>query len=307
MKLILLFLFLLTSIDLYSFEYEYVYRNNNDSTTNCYLKIYPTTDEIKGIVVRDFTNLPDMTRKSYYNFLELSSEAGYLTLITNTSKQYPELYTSDSVMQLLDEMIHEVLIAEQLPADNIFIGGISASGTRALRYAQYCNRGKSDIKPKGVFVVDSPLDLGRFHNSAIKHKDNFSGGMLTEANWMIPYFNKLFGGTPSDVPEKYINGSVFSHPDSLNYNASTLKNTSIILYHEPDIDWWIEERGASYYDINSFDIAAFTIFQKKIGNNDIELVTTSGKGYDKKGKRKPHSWSIVDEKYLLNWIIERTE
>jgi len=307
MKLTILALLLTFYLDVACYEYEYVYRNPNDSTTNCYLKIYPNTNDIKGIIVRDFTNLPDMNRKPYFNFLKLSSDAGYLTLITNTSKQVPELFTSDSTMKMLDQMINEAISEEKITSDNIFIGGISASGTRALRYTQYCNSGKSNIRPKGVFVVDSPLDLKRFYNSASKHKDNFSDGMLAEANWMIPYFNKLFGGSPADVKEKYINSSVFSHTDSVNSNALALKNTSMIIFHEPDIDWWIEERGATYYDINSFDLVAFTVFLEKNGNNDVDLVTTTNKGFDRNGKRKPHSWSIVEEEYLLEWIIERTE
>lgn len=131
--------------------------------------------------------------------------------------------------------------------------------------------------------------------------------MLDEAKLMLPMFDSLFGGSPQDHPEAYLRSSVFSHADSVGGNAALLKNTDMILFHEPDIDWWIKERGCSYYDINSYDLAAFTVLQKNLGNTGVTLVTTSGKGFDRQGHRKPHSWTIVDEDYLLQWILERTE
>lgn len=286
--------------------YEYVYKNPADSTFSCYLKIFPKTEDIKGLIIRDFTKLPDTVKKSPYRFTELSAEAGFMTVITNTSKQFPELYTADSTMKLLDDIIHEVIKQHDIPEENIFIGGISASGTRAMRFAQYCAKGKSDIKIRGVFAVDSPLDLARFYNSSFHHKKNFTDGMLWEANWMLPLFDSLFGGGPDEFYNRYKSASVFTHQDSVGGNAQVLKNTDIILFHEPDIDWWLKERGAGYFDINSFDLAAFTIQLQRLGNENVELITTTEKGYDKQGHRKPHSWSIVDEGYLIEWIIRRT-
>lgn len=288
-------------------NHEYVYKNPSDSSFNCYLKIFPKTDSIKGLIIRDYSNLPNISKKSPYQFWELSKQAGMMTLITNTSKQFPELFTSDSVLKILDDMVQEVVSQHKIPRNNIFIGGISSSGTRALRYAQYCAAGKSTIKIRGVFVVDSPLDLERFYNSAFQHKKNFSGGMLWEANIMLPLFNSLFGGNPQEKLNAYRNSSVFSHSDSLGGNAPLLSNTGIVIFHEPDIDWWVNERGCSYYDINSYDLVAFAVLMKKLGNQQVDLITTTGKGFDRKGNRKPHSWTIVDENYLINWILSRME
>lgn len=80
-----------------------------------------------------------------------------------------------------------------------------------------------------------------------------------------------------------------------------------MIFHEPDIDWWISERGCSYYDINSYDLVALTVLLKKLGNKHIDLITTTGKGFDREGSRKPHSWTIVDEDYLMTWILIRIE
>lgn len=287
-------------------QYEYVYRNPADSAFNCYLKFIPETDSIRGLIVRDYSELFDARQKSPYEFTKLALKAGMMVLISNTSNQFPELFTSDSTIKILDDIVKEVVKQHNIPQQNIFIGGISSSGTRALRYAQYCAQGKSTISIRGAFVVDSPLDLERFYTSANEHKNNFTDGMLWEANLILPLFDSLFGGSPKDHFEAYKIASVFSHSDPLGGNAPLLKNTDILIFHEPDIDWWINERGCSYLDINSYDLAAFTVLMKKLGNENVELITTTDKGFNGKGNRKPHSWTIVDEDYLINWILKRT-
>ncbi|MDX1445780.1 hypothetical protein [Lishizhenia sp.] len=287
----------------------YVYKNPQDSTRNAYLKIIPETDSIKGIVVRDFTRLPDTSKSSPYHFQDLCSENGVLTLYTSTTVTFPELFVEDSVMQELDDIIAEVVEDHQIPQQNIFMGGISASGTRALRYTAYCAQGKSKngIQIKGAFAVDSPLDLTRFYTSIERNKDNFLSGMKWEGDYMEDFFLELFKGDIHSNAKAYENASVYAQHKEEGGNAVALKNTSLILFHEPDIDWWLKERGCSYFDINSFDIAAFVLELRAQGNEDVALVTTTGKGFDRKGNRKPHSWTIVDEQLLLNWIIERID
>ena len=306
-RIALLYSLLIYPLLSFSQSYEYVYNNPADSTYNCYLTVHPNTETIKGLMIRDYSNLPDVSKKSPYQFSSLCADAGLMVLYTNSSNIFPELFISDHTMKILDKMVNEVIKAHDIPKDNIFIGGISASGARALRYAQYCAQGKSKVKIKGVFSVDSPLDLERFYYSAKKHQHNFKAGMLWEANHMIPYFQNMFSGGPDQFYEAYKQASVYTQTDSLGGNAMLLKDTDIILFHEPDIDWWLHERGATYYDFNSYDIAAFALTLKMLGNESVQLITTSGKGFDRKGNRNCHSWTIVDEVYLINWIKERLD
>lgn len=300
---------LLICFDVSGQTYEYVYKNSNDSSFNCYLKVIPDSLPIRGLVIRDFSSLPDFKESSPFHLTELCTKEGLMTVFTVSSNKFPELYTSDSAVLILDEIVSEIIKAYKIPEKNIFIGGISASGTRALRYAQFCEQGKSGhgIKIKGVFAVDSPLDLARFYESVHSHRNNFKAGMLWEAEHMSKVFGQLFSGPPGEFENEYISASVFSHKDSLGGNARYLKNVPIIIYHEPDIDWWINERGSSYFDINSYDIAAFVIKIRELGNKNVELVTTTNKGFDRNGIRKCHSWTIVDEVYLTKWIVNLLE
>lgn len=303
-----LFILVITST-LYGQKYEYVYKNRSDSTYNCYIKVIPDSLPIKGLVIRDFSTLPDINKTSPYQFTDLCTQKGLMTIYTVSSNKFPELFTSDSTMENLDAIVSEVIEEYKIHSNNIFIGGISASGTRALRYAQYCEQGKSKhrIKIKGVFSVDSPLDLARFYKSVHNHKTYFKAGMLWEAELMTKVFEQLFSGHPDKFKDDYIISSVFSHKDSLGGNAQYLKNVNIIMFHEPDIDWWLNERGSSYFDINSYDIAAFVLKLRSLGNNNVELVTTTGKGFDRNGNRNCHSWTIVDEEFLTKWITKQLE
>lgn len=303
------FLIIITTSSIYAHNFEYNYYNPSDSSYNCSLIILPNQKEIKGLVVRDYSKLPKYEAKntSHYKWRDLALDNGLAILYTVTSNYFPELYYDDSGLILLDNMINEAINNHNIPKQNIFIGGISSSGTRALKYAQYCERNKSKygIKVNSVFSVDSPLDYERFYNSAKKHKKYFKDGMLWEANIMPGKFEEKFGKAPAYNDTLYRSRSVFSHLDSEGGNAKYLLNTSVIFFHEPDIDWWIRERGATFYDINSYDIAAISNHLKYLGHKDLELVTTTGKGFDKKGNRKCHSWTIVDENYLIDWILKR--
>jgi hypothetical protein len=42
-----------------------------------------------------------------------------------------------------------------------------------------------------------------------------------------------------------------------------------------------------------------------LGNQDAELITTSGAGHRPDGSHNPHSWSIVDERDLTQWLTDR--
>lgn len=77
----------------------------------------------------------------------------------------------------------------------------------------------------------------------------------------------------------------------------------IRLYTEPDVVWWIENIGFDYYTTNAIDQAAMVLQLRALSNAKAERVTTTGKGFRPPGTRNPHSWTIVDEPELAEWII----
>ena len=60
-------------------KYEYVYRDKQDSSMNCYLKLIPK-GEIKGVIIRDYSKLPDTAKKSPYKIQDLALANGFMTI-----------------------------------------------------------------------------------------------------------------------------------------------------------------------------------------------------------------------------------
>jgi hypothetical protein len=288
---------------------EYVYLNPSDSLHDAYLVVPPQGKEVKALLIRDYSRLPDVSKKSPYQINRLCAQAGIMILYTQSSPYFPELFCADSIMENMDVMVTEVIQRYQIPKQNIFTGGISASGTRALRYAIFCAQGKSalGLNIKGVFAVDAPLDQARFYQSVHQNKKHFKGGMLWEAELMEREFKRMFPGSPEEFPQAYIEGSVFSAGAKNGGMAQYLLPSSILFFQEPDMDWWLPERGAAYFDINSYDLTACTQMLQSLGHTDVQLITSSKQGYDKEGERNCHSWTIVDEGFLVNWIRDRID
>ncbi|WP_421754338.1 hypothetical protein [Croceimicrobium sp.] len=290
---------------------QFFYLDSSDSTKNSALLILPEKPVIKGLLIRDYTHLPSLEslKESPYQWRDLALNSGLAILYTSSTQVFPELYLKDRGLEVLDSLLGKVLATYSIPENALFIGGISASGTRALRYVQYCAAGKSnfDIRMRGAFAVDAPLDMERFYQSVHWNKNKFKAGMLWEANYMQDYYAREMGCSPEECPKRYHSASVHSYRDSSCSQAQLLMGSSVLLIHEPDMDWWSNERGASYFDINSFDLVGLHTCLLNEAHSDLEIICTSGKGFDKEGNRNCHSWTIVDENYLIEWILDRCE
>ncbi|MBZ4188338.1 hypothetical protein [Niabella beijingensis] len=200
-------------------------------------------------------------------------------------------------------MIKEELCNYSVPGNKFVIGGMSAAGTGAIRYAQYCSgQIKSTIKPIAVFAVDPPLDYERLWNEAEKSvQRNFNNDAVAEGKSIMTLLKTALHGTPGTNSSAYRIKSPFCYSAANGGNAYLLNNLALRLYIEPDIDWWIENRRKDYGDINAIDNAGLINQLKINGNKNAELIVSSHKGYREDGSRHPHSWSILDESELLDW------
>ena len=62
--------------------------------------------------------------------------------------------------------------------------------------------------------------------------------------------------------------------------------------------------GVDYEQMNAFHLERLSEFLMAKGYDNVELITTEDKGYRADGSRNPHSWSIVDQDGLLQWILD---
>jgi pimeloyl-ACP methyl ester carboxylesterase len=219
-------------------------------------------------------------------------------------------YTNDDDIKRLDSLIALVATKYHYDRNGIVIGGFSAGGYGAMKYTMKKNKGELNLtySPKAVFSVDAPLDMERWYMSLnlIRQRVDSTNIMYGEANYLVGMFNNIYGGSPSQNIHTYRENSVVSVflPDG--GNAKYLKNIPVRLYTEPDINWYIDHLNLDYLLINAIDQAALISILKLQGNKNASLVTTTGKGYrpELNNMRMPHSWQIVDEKELVDWIVK---
>ncbi|MFR5659452.1 MAG: hypothetical protein ACLUDU_16440 [Butyricimonas faecihominis] len=82
--------------------------------------------------------------------------------------------------------------------------------------------------------------------------------------------------------------------------------TPIRIYIEPDIQWWLDERETDVFGLNIIDCSAMINELKRLGNDRAALIETQNKGYRKPdNNRHPHSWSIVDNRELIEWLLQQ--
>jgi hypothetical protein len=261
----------------------------------------PQHDQPKGLIVF-FHSRPDTSETD--PFIRYATDKGMAVLYA-TTKNRLEFFFDDASMEEVYEYILANVVKYRIPKSNIMFCGMSLEGTRALRMQMYINgAGTEHLNVKAIAVCDAPLDMNRFYRTCKKAAQlNFHPASANEGRWVSEYLATNLGGSPDSVPSAYTSYSPYTH-DDVESNTREFLDVSIRAYTEPDVSWWMENRGKDYYDMNSLDLAAFINQLNLMGNSEAELIVTSDKGYHPDGERHPHSWSIVDEKELIDWFCK---
>ena len=287
---------------------ETVYLDPKDSTSNMYIAVIPNTKPIKA-----FMFLLDGFGASPKDILvqteipKYAARQGILTIlpILKTGSLY---FGVDSLsQQSLNNQIKSVIDKYHLQGKDFYIGGFSIGGSCAVKYAELAVKNNYTTKPKAVFAIDPPLDWERFYNSA-KRVVRLSEPtkVNNEVTFMIDRIEKEINATPQTALKNFYDISPYSFSDTTQSAVKTLIKTPIMLITEPDIQWWLSQRGYDFSYINVTDQAAMINELQKLGNRRAVLVTTTNKGYRNPGhKRHPHSWSIADPVQLTNWLLSQ--
>lgn len=214
--------------------------------------------------------------------------------------------TADSTIRhKLNLVLNHVIGDIKIEKDRFVIGGFSAGGVIALRYTELCYQfpDKFPIKPVGVFMADSPVDL--FHSWKLQEenlKNNYSEISVSEAKWMTRFYREFYGATPSENPEIFIELNPFSIDENFGSNEQYLNNVAVRAYHDIDIEWRLKNRNQTAKYDNYIATSELINRLMLMGNKKAEFIQTFKTGYRRNGDRHPHSWSIIDEKECLEWI-----
>lgn len=261
------------------------------------------SEKQKGLLIL-FPCLPCDAKHTFSEFkiAEISIRNGISVLAMNFNRH---LFLHPSEKQQLAKQLENIVVENNLPKENIVIGGFSAGGNISLLISDYLVKSKSQIQPKGVFVVDSPIDLLALYNTAQKNlKMNFSEPSIQEATWIKNRFDKEFGN-PENGIEHYEKYSPFTLETQHIKNLENLNGLKVRLYTEPDLKWWQENRKNDYKDLNAYYLKKLSEKLKiEFEHNDIEFIETDNRGYRANGERHPHAWSIVNEKDLISWMTK---
>ena len=262
----------------------------------------PESGSIDGLVVFMHSRR-DTVNAEFVIEYALDSGLGVMYATTDNSLEF---FFDLEAMQEVENYIREVVATYKVPEGNLLFCGMSLAGTRALRLAIFSQgpESKYRLRPRAIAVCDAPLDMVRFHKEMVKAKQlNFNAITANEGNWVSAYLENRLGKYPDDDPSAYINYSPYCYAANGGPNLKYFKNVPIRAYTEPDVNWWIETRRKDYYSMNAIDMAALINELRILNNQDAELISTTGKGYRPDGTRHPHSWSIVDEKDLIDWFV----
>ena len=281
--------------------------NDKDSTTLFYQKLIPKDKPIGVLVILGGSGelVEDVMKQMTLHTLAVQKN---MLVIFPSINNGPLKFIPQS--QFLDTIFKQIVQQYKIPKDKFIIGGFSGGAMLALTYVEKANKNNDNtfIIPKAIFGIDPPLDYAHLWNHCKNDIErNFSEAAVKEGKWLTKAYIEEFGGSPKDFPQNYIKYSIYSYSQKDGGNAKYLKNTPILLYTEPDILWEMKNRQRDYYDMNCLDISAMINLLQLQGNKDAELIITYNKGKRLSGKRHPHSWSIMDSRQCLTWILKQLD
>ena len=285
---------------------EKIYLNKNDSTANRYLTVSPEQTPYKGymFLIPSFYESPENVM-GQTDLPILAAEKGIMTIIP-TFKTGLGSFGIDSLTQLsFKEIIEDVNIRYNLENLKFYIGGFSIGGSCVVKFAEDAVKDNYQYQPDGIFVVDPPLDFVRFYNSNKRTLRIAPNSKLSkEANYMALRIEIEMDGTPNTNLQNYIKKSPYSFTDTSQTAIKQIRNTPIRYYSEPEINWKMKEYGNSdFSDLNGLDGSCMINELVLLGNTNAQLILTEDKGYRKPNNRKkPHSWSIIDDQELIQWL-----
>ena len=285
---------------------DWLYTNDGESDTLFYLDMTPEFQHGNVLILMPgwHGKIDEISLKTKLAF-EVYKK-GIPTLIPSINTR---IHSDTACYKLINEMIIDYSKKHGVKIENVIVGGLSAGGIMLLNYAIYMvkNPHKTIPVPKSVVVVDPPVDLANlwFIMERISER-NCVASAKNEADFYMDYCRKYLGGTPDECPERYREASPFSRDMENGGNTIYLKDISVRVYCEPDMDWWLA-RCEDLSDMNATDLSTMINTLRLLGNKHAEFITTTGKGYRIDGRRHPHSWSILDAEDTANWIEKMKE
>lgn len=278
----------------------------NDGRNNTKLYYYKMIPDGRPVGVLTIIPSGGETTENLIRQISLHKEAvknGFLVIIPSlnwgTDDRKPEI-------AFLDTIFKQVVEKHDAPKDKFIFCGLSNGGMISFRYAiNSVKDSNTFIVPNGIIGLDPPLDFARFYAYCEREVErNYSPAGVGEAKWLLNNYNNYYGGSPSDFPQAYIDGSTFSYGAPQGGNAKYLSHIGVRMFSDLDLDYLLNKRKRDMYDWNGTDIVAFVNQLNMNGNTNAQVTISQNKGMRLNGTKHPHSWSIMDTDDAINWILK---
>jgi hypothetical protein len=280
-----------------------------------YTLVLPDSREpVKGTVLvlnDDKINVRDTSRPQEGLIHRQANAKGYAALYISTGIPV-DLYFSEQSLVYVDSLIRTVFTQYRLPNKNIFLLGSMVSGHRALKYIEYCKKGKSTFTPaiKGVILSESAIDWVRqWYECQKQVRDHLTPTGFFEGNLITYLFAANLHDTPVTNMQKYIDFSPYSYFDTKMEKPALYKDLAIRAYTYADIRYWFSAQGKGIYDSNYPDMSGFINEQKLVGNTKASLIVFSSGLTDplpKDMRRQASTWDLVDKNELVTWMTAQS-
>ena len=278
----------------------------NDGKSNTNLFYYKMIPKIEPLGVLTIIPSGGETTEGLIQQISLHKEAvkkGLIVIIPSINWG-----TDDRVAEIsfLDKIFKQIVSEHKAPKDKFILCGLSNGGMISFKYGINAIKDQNTfIIPKGIIGLDPPLDFAHIYKYCEREIErNFTPAGVAEAKWMLQNYNTIYGGSPEEFPNEYINSSTFSYGAEAGGNAKYLTNIGIRMHSDLNLDYLLNQRERDLYDWNGTDIVAFVNQLKINGNKNAEVIITQNKGIRLDGTKHPHSWSIMDTDDTIEWILE---
>jgi len=260
-------------------------------------------DKINAVLIL-FGGYPEKAEdiEREFKILEDAKKKNIAVLYLNYNRK---LWLAESEKVKLSLQLEKIFEENKLSTTNVYIGGFSSGGNITLLLSNHLIKSNNKIKPKGIFIVDSPVDLLALYNVFERNIErNFSDVSVQEGEYLINVFNENLGNPKTSIRNYELYSPYIAKTNYIE-NIANLNKIKIRFYTEPDTTWWKINRQNTPEDLNAFSLEKLTKeLQEKFNTNMIELIKTENKGYRSSGERHPHSWSIVDKEKLIEWMLK---
>lgn len=234
-------------------------------------------------------------------FLESIDQNLVSVLLLNFNQK---LFLKDSEKAEYSQFLNSIFNQHNVDKNQIHIGGFSSGGNLALLLSNYLIETDDPIQPKGVLAIDSPVDLEKLYFVA-QHdlEGNADEEAVEEAKFLTNLLEESLG-QPDENLEPYKIHSPYIISKNSTGNIKYLKDIKTLFYCEPDLNYQKIRKNRTYEDLNAYQLEKLNDALVNLGNNRSEIYKTDNRGFRANGEKNPHSWSLVDPKELMFWLLQ---